>query len=394
MKKNSTPPQYTSPPDWETPKPWEELDMNDLTGGVGRFPPLRVWNREAKKLPDVPGIKTGFPAFDTWIPEKYFPEDCPNDQKRSRFKTLIAITGEPEAGKTTLAINLMGRAVRENHPCIFLQTETGSSRDVMGRMHDIFASSQLDALDYPGFGFVDEERLISLHDELTKKYKGRKQSEKGKGHEMGKEGTRMGNLFAVLDNLFDTARAEMIASGIDPNYIGSPFLFLDSVHEFPALGEQDARAKIDEIITLLKKLGRINFGGMPITIVAVCHSSREIQTKVAEALKRRTGKDKKSGEETHMGADYHEIARLVRHSGKESGKIEYAARAVLYVSRHEDGSVEVICGKNTNGTDSGDSQVCKVTEEGYFDPTYTKGKSHRNIVGGDYSPQPDLTKEP
>ena len=376
MKKNTPASKYTLPPDWETPKPWEELDMNDLTGGVGRFPPLRVWNREAKKLPDVPGIKTGFPAFDTWIPEKYFPEDCPNDKKRSRFKTLIAITGEPEAGKTTLAINLMGRAVRENHPCLFLQTETGSSRDVIGRMHDIFASSQLDALDYPGFGFVDEERLISLHDELTKKYKGRKQSEKREGHEMGKEGTRMGNLFAVLDNLFDTARAEMIASGIDPNYIGSPFLFLDSVHEFPALGEQDARAKIDEIITLLKQLGRINFGGMPITIVAVCHTSREIQNRVAEALKekRTTGDNRKSY------PNYHDIARMVRHSGKESGKIEYAARALLYVSKHEDGSVEVICGKNTNGMDSGESQVCEVSEEGYFTPDTAEGKKQDEEV--------------
>ena len=324
--------------------------LQELNSDLTAWPSPRVWCDAARRHKSSPGIKTGMPVFDT-IPA---PDGRP-ENNRSSFRDLITITGQPGAGKTQLAFNLLALAIAEHSPCLFLHTETGNKTDLLQRVEPLLAARQ--ALDYPGFRIVDQSEFIEL-------YKTAKQQQAKMVGERHRETVGSGGtaevIAALIDDLFKRARKVMAQENRDP---AGPFLFLDSIHTFPMVGIKDPRLRIDNIVSTLNTLlNQIRYTkATPLTIVAICHTARDIQTKITEELQR-----------TIQNRDI--VANMVLHSGKETGGIEYNARAVLYVAKDlertdlPEGSraVRVICGKSTNGNEAGRWQGCVVDEHGTF----------------------------
>ena len=297
------------------------------------FGPLRsfsAWYDEIREKEPPIGIKTGLPIFDS---EK---------GDVSTLQTLIALTGAPGAGKTTLAMNMAVAMVKAGHPLLYLYMESGLKDDIIRRLYSIYETMGLSEESKQRFYISDRNDLIAAY--LARKKGARRSVKKD---EFGNSEI-ITTLTKIIEETFEKNLDQMEGT-LPLKEARSPVIILDSLHTFPHLGSENVRLQTDEVMSFLSQVGTLAIPGGNPTCITICHTSRENSSRIGkEFLVWKREKE----------APY-ELTSMVAQSGKESGGIEYQARAVLYVHREmETGKIFVICGKNTYGDDAGKIQEC------------------------------------
>ena len=351
-----------------------------------------------------PGIKTGLPAFDTVSIDN-------GKDRASCFSHVITIIGETGSGKTTYVQNLALEMAKAKHPVLYLYLERGTTADQIRRLGSIddeqfrkiekykryrdLRKQTEQGNDSGGAGKEletwEEVRRIRIVDdtELTEAYMN---YEIEQDKEMVRSGkmtdktldawkwklrtnpilqnaeTQKG-LTKVIVNFLEHLVEEVGkggAGGREVDELRSPVIIWDSLHRFPPLGREGVRIRTDQTMALViaaQKTKVESINRFP-TCIAILHTSRGN----GEAIGRLFGKwvNPEEGENEaalswqkkddlkSASATPRELAKMILHSGKESGGLEYDANAVLYVHKEDRiGSAFIICGKSGNWRDVG-----------------------------------------